>query len=315
MRWIKSLIIGGTFLLGAAQMPLHAWSWDSADNVLPSLREDLDKEIAAYRQQVGTGMSLHERILVLDRIIGNYKPMGLNVVELETERSRLLLQDQQQQLRSAEAQGEATVLYERGVSEYREGLYRASLETFREAERLLPQDDAIQELRRRLSGITPIIEQETEKSFAGELIRLSVTRYLENDPKRAINALIYAEEKKVERPELIRLRRLIEKNHPDVPVPHLSPGINLVDFKLQATLEAIYEGRYLTAIAESSDVLDLDPKNVLALTRLGSAYFAMNEMEKARKIWTQALQLDPSNEVLKKFLYGSKGRSRVETSR
>jgi tetratricopeptide (TPR) repeat protein len=54
------------------------------------------------------------------------------------------------------------------------------------------------------------------------------------------------------------------------------------------------------------------PHPILALTRLGSAYYAMNEQEKARQIWIKALQLNPDNEVLKKFLYGSKGSYRVE---
>jgi tetratricopeptide (TPR) repeat protein len=85
-----------------------------------------------------------------------------------------------------------------------------------------------------------------------------------------------------------------------------------VDYKLQLTLEAIYDGRYLSAIDDCTDVLDLEPNNVLALTRLGSAYFAMNEKEKARQIWTKALQYDPNNTILKKFLYGAKGSSRVE---
>lgn len=156
---------------------------------------------------------------------------------------------------------------------------------------------------------------ETSRDLGGRITRLAVTRYLENDPKRSLNALMYAVEKKVERPELIRIQRLIEKNHPEIEMPHLSPGIFLVDYKLQATLEAIYDGRYLTAIAECSDVLDLEPNNVLALTRLGSAYYAMNEHEKAKKIWTRALQLDSNNVVLKKFLYGSKGVSRIERSR
>ena len=82
--------------------------------------------------------------------------------------------------------------------------------------------------------------------------------------------------------------------------------------KIQLMLEAIYDGRYLSAISEGTDVLDLEPSNVMALTRLGSAYYAMNEREKAKQIWTKALQYDPSNEVLKKFLYGAKGSSRVE---
>ncbi len=306
------LFLSAFFLLAALPQSVSAWSWNSADNVLPSLREELDKEIAAYRLQVGNGMSMQDRIIALDRLIGNYQPLGLNMVELETERSRLMLQEKQRQLRSAELQTEATQLYDRGVAEYREGQYRVSMETFQEAERLLPDDTGIKELRRKLQGIAPITESETGSTGDSKLIRLSVTRYLENDPKRSMNALLYAGERFKERREIERLQQLLESNHPEVEAPRLATGINLVDHKLQLSLEAIYEGRYLTAISECTDVLDLEPNNVLALTRLGSAYFAMNEQNKAQQVWTKALQLDPNNEVLRKFLYGRKGASRVE---
>ncbi len=305
----KMNLILSAFLLSASPTPGFSWSWNSAENVLPSLREDLDNEIAAYRQQVGTGMVLHDRILALDRLIGNYKPLGLNVADLETEQSRLLLQEKQQQLRNVQAQDEATLLYERGVAEYHDGQYQSALDTFREAERLLPQDAGIKELRRRLEGVTPIVDAANKTAIDDQLIRLAMTRYFENDPKRAINALIYATEQNTDRPELARLLQLIETDHPDVDVPKLTAGVGIVEFKLRTALEAIYDGRYLTSITECSDVLDLEPINVLAMTRLGSAYYAMNEREKARQVWTRALQLDPNNQMLKKFLYGNRSAS------
>lgn len=311
---IKSYLIINVFLAACACSPLFAWTWNTAGDeaILPSLKEDLDKEKIAYRQQVGNGLSLRDRIIALDRMIDNYKPFGLNVAELEIERSRVALQEKQQELRASEAQGEATALYDRGVVEYRQGHFQTSMNTFREAERLLPKDETIKEIRKKLESITSIIEVETNPRREGQLIRLAVVRYLENDPKRALNALVYANNQKMNRPELIRLQRLIESNHPEVEAPHLGPGINLVDQKLQSSLEAIYDGRYLTAITECTEILDLEPDNVLALTRLGSAYFAMNEKDKARQIWTKALQIDPKNTVLRKFLYGSKGQNRVE---
>jgi tetratricopeptide (TPR) repeat protein len=179
-----SLFFAVFFTSSAFPIFVSAWSWNSADNALPSLREELDKEIAAYRLQVGNGMSLQDRIIALDRLIGNYQPLGLNMVELETERSRLMLQEKQRQLRSAEMQTEATQLYERGVAEYREGQYRVSMETFQEAERLLPDDTGLKEVRRKLQGIAPILESEVSSTGDSKLIRLALTRYLENDPKR-----------------------------------------------------------------------------------------------------------------------------------
>ena len=295
-----------------ASSNLRAWSWESPESVMPSLRDDLDREIAAYRQQVLNGMNLHDRIFALDRLIDNYKPMGINVAELETERERLILEEKQQQLRVSQSQSQATLLYERGMSEYKAGNYETSRLTFLEAERLLPQDTSIKETRRRLGSIAPVLESEIGTGRDSVLIRLAITRYLENDPKRSLNALVYAKDKKIPRPELERLRRLIETDHPEVEMPAIPTGLTLVDHKLQLTLEAIYDGRYLSAITECTDVLDLEPTNVMALTRLGSAYYAMNEREKAKQIWTKALQYDPSNDVLRKFLYGGKGGKLVE---
>ena len=177
---------------------------------------------------------------------------------------------------------------------------------------MLPEDTAIKELRRKLSAVTPIVEKEDGEERADEILRLALTRYLDNDPKRALNALLYAEDKKWDRAEVPRLHRLIETEHPEIEMPKRGPGVTLIDIKLQLTLESIYDGRYLSAISECNDVLDLEPDNVLALTRLGSAYFAMNEKEKARLIWTKALQEDPNNPVLRKFLFGAKGSARVE---
>ncbi len=312
-KTIQTMLFCGVYsLFSVLPVSLHAWSWDSTDNVLPSLREELDKEVAAYRLQVGNGMSIQDRIIALDRLIGNYQPLGLNMVELETERSRLMLQEKQRQLRSAEMQTEATQLYDRGVAEYREGQYRVSMDTFQEAKRLLPDDAGIKEIEQKLQGIAPILETEASTTQDGKLIRLAMNRYLENDPKRAVNALIYAQERFKDRRDIDRLIQMIQATYPEVETPHLPTGVSLVDNKLQTALEAIYEGRYLTAISECTDVLDLEPNSVLGLTRLGSAYYAMNEQNKAQQVWTKALQLDPNNDVLRKFLYGQKGAPRVE---
>jgi len=312
---LKTILIFGFLSLPfLAPCYLGAWSWNSADDVLPSLREELDREIASYRQQVGNGLGLQERILYLDRLISNYKPLGLNVVDLETEQSRLLLQEKQQRLRSSEMKDEAGLLYERGVAEYKEGQFQTSLETFREAERLLPNDTSIKEARRKLQGIVAIIDSDIGKDQIDLLVRQAVVRYMENDVKRAYNSLIYAMERDKDRREVERILKYLETEHPEVEPIHLPSGISLVDHKLQLALEAIYDGRYLSAIAECSDILDLEENNVLALTRLGSAYFAMNEQNKAKQVWSKALQLDPENDVLRKFLYGNKGVSRVEAN-
>ena len=310
----RPLLLYAAILLLSPAAFVHGWSWDSGDSANSSLREDMDRDIAAYRQQVNNGMAIPERIVALDRLIGNYKPMGINVADLENERTRLQIEEKQQALHASQAQDQATKLYDQGVLEYRQGHYQKSYDIFREAERLLPDDKSIKEIRRKLAGVYTIVEIEDGPDRGSEIVRLAVSRYLENDLKRAMNALVYAEDAKVNKPEIDRFKRLIQSEQPDLAVPSIPAGVKLIEHKLQLTLEAIYDGRYLAAIAECSDVLDLEPENVTALTRLGSAYFAMNEKEKARQIWTKALQLDPKNDVLRKFLYGARGGNRVEAN-
>ena len=310
MRFSRSFF--AVFLLLLAAGPAFSWSWDSADNALPSLREELDREIATYHQRVENGLSVQDRLSVLDRLIGNYQPMGLNVTDLETERARLRLEDSQQALRKSQAQDQASKLVDKAVFEYRNGKYKDSLASITQADQLQPDDKTIEELKRKLgeaAAITPL-EEGTEMGSA--IMKLALTHYLENEPKRSMNALVYAHAKGLNRPEFDRLRRVLITEHSDLENVDVPPGQTLIDHKLQLVLEAIYDGRYVEAVSQCTDVLDLEPENVTALTRLGSSYFAMNERDKAKQIWTKALQLDPNNEMLRKFLYGQKGQNRVE---
>ena len=60
------------------------------------------------------------------------------------------------------------------------------------------------------------------------------------------------------------------------------PGINIVDQKLQEALELIYGRKYVDAVSLCMEVLELESGSVLALMRMGSAYWAMGHTDKAK---------------------------------
>jgi Flp pilus assembly protein TadD len=78
--------------------------------------------------------------------------------------------------------------------------------------------------------------------------------------------------------------------------------MNIIDQYLFGALNHIYEGRYDLAIQQTSIVIGLQPTNVLALKRLGSAYFAIGNKTKARAAWEKALKIAPDDAELKTFL-------------
>ncbi|MBD3272588.1 MAG: tetratricopeptide repeat protein, partial [Elusimicrobia bacterium] len=95
----------------------------------------------------------------------------------------------------------------------------------------------------------------------------------------------------------------LEEAHPAIAKKHVKiQGVNVLDQILQNALNHIYAGQYVEAITECKRALKLDPHSVLAMKRLGSAYFALGNKKEAYDIWQEALDIDPRDEELREFL-------------
>lgn len=297
-----TLIGGFAFALAVWPGPARGWEWtDGQTSVLPSLQEEFDQEVASYRGQVERGLAVQERLIALDKLVTQYKPQGINTVVLESERDRLTVQLDKERQTSQNSQQLSSELYQLAIQKTQAGAFRDALSAIQKAERLVPSDGSFSELRRKLESVTSILPAATQATTAGNSIRRGVLRYTENDGVRALNSLRYAAQIGSDA-NVDRLVKLLEREYPEIEPPVLPRGKTLVDYKLQLSLEYVYDGQFLKAINECNHVLDMDPDNVLALTRMGSAYYAMGQKQEAKGLWTRALKLDPSNDVLKQFL-------------
>ncbi|NTU62727.1 MAG: hypothetical protein HGB05_04830, partial [Chloroflexi bacterium] len=63
-----------------------------------------------------------------------------------------------------------------------------------------------------------------------------------------------------------------------------------------------YDAKYDAAVRRAQDVLDLEPNNVTALQIMGSAFFLMEQKDKAMVVWKRALEIDPTNRAIKDFM-------------
>lgn len=297
--------VGFCFVLLSAlfQAPfLPAWEWSDRDSaVLPSLQEEYDKEVTSYQARVDKGLSVQERLIALDRLVSQYKPQGINTIVQESERDRLTVQLDQEQKKNQASQKISSELYQVAVQKTREGRFLDALSAIRKAERLAPEDRSMVDMRRKLEGITAILPAAVQATKADWLVRKGVVRYLENDAVRSLNALRYAQGLNPVSATM-RLVKLVEKDYPGMEAPSLPQDKTLVDYKLERSLEYVYDSQYLKALEECNQVLDMDPGNVLALTRMGSVYYAMGQKPEARTFWDKALKLDPNNQVLRQFL-------------
>jgi len=76
-------------------------------------------------------------------------------------------------------------------------------------------------------------------------------------------------------------------------------GRTIIDQKLQEALISFHKKDYPQTISLSEEVLLLEPKNMMAYKRLGSALFALGEKKKALTAWKKALEIGPDKELEK----------------
>ncbi len=248
-------------------------------------------------------MPVQERIVTLDRLIKLYKIRKKDSKALEDERATVLADEQAVQTVSAASRQKAQTLFQQAFEHVQKGQYKEAHDAFAEAERNNPSDKSLSELRLKMDGVSAILPMGADtESASHDLIRKGVMQFLQNEPSKSINFLLYAQQKDAKDSAIPQLVELVKRTFPNESSEILDARLNLIDQKLQRALEKIYTGEYLVAAKECQEVLDLEPENPLALTRLGSVYYAMGQVKQARQYWKQALERDPKNDVLKSFM-------------
>ncbi len=80
------------------------------------------------------------------------------------------------------------------------------------------------------------------------------------------------------------------------------PKTALVKEKLRKAAKYFYIQQFNLAAKDCEEAVLLDEGNVMAWTRLGSAYFMMGDKEKAKAAYNRALKLKPDDRMIKQFM-------------
>ncbi|MBA3065668.1 PorV/PorQ family protein [bacterium] len=166
-----------------------------------------------------------------------------------------------------------------------------------------PQDtDYIYEFD-RIDVILPIYKEVPKPSKEHELLRRAVKKYLDRRVEHTLQILRYLLTLDPGNAQVITFIQAV-KNKEGIkkPEPELPSGMNLVDKSLYDSLNYFYDGKYEAALKLAQDVLILEPNSALAYKRIGSAFFAIGEKEKAIANWKKSIELDPTDEKLRQFV-------------
>jgi len=185
----------------------------------------------------------------------------------------------------------------------RNGSYEDALKGIKKADDLLMgTDPAARELLAKVAAVTAIFPETAGPTEREDILRKAVGRYTDNNTDAVLYAT-YARQKWTRDVGIARLYALISRDFPQTASElRILPGITIVDQLLQDALDFIRSGRFIQAISKLQQVLQLEPDNIPALTRMGSAYWAMEKKDIARKNWQRVLDLDPANTEVRQFM-------------
>jgi len=189
---------------------------------------------------------------------------------------------------------------------FKQGNYAAAIAKFNAA---IDSDPSNKELQKMVAKLSDIV-MDLPKAPTGDVGRLTaagVKSYMDGDLEQAYDNFRAAFDREPDNTQLMNLTNRVAKlaNKPLVEKP-TGPAAaarwTLVDQKLHDSLQAIYEGRYDVAIQKCDEVLRIEPNNVVAIGRMGAAFFLMGEKDKAVALWKRALELDPSHRPAIEYL-------------
>jgi tetratricopeptide (TPR) repeat protein len=179
-----------------------------------------------------------------------------------------------------------------GDAAYRVGMYDKASGSYEKAYSLNPEDKKLSRKLTIISRIAKIIPRKVEDTYDAKLLRRGINEYIENQNHKVL---------------ILALNNLIAKNPNDQegiqdPRIKVAKGLTLSEFKLQQALQDFYDGEYARVIEQTQDVVIVEPDNAQAYKRMGSAFFAIGNEEKALEAWKKSLQLNPSDNSLRDYI-------------
>jgi tetratricopeptide (TPR) repeat protein len=161
------------------------------------------------------------------------------------------------------------------------------------------------DLQGQLEEIVAILPSVPGKTKAWRMTALAIDSSIgmHQDLRLAHNAFRYAQELDGNDARIKRLFDWFLARHPDLASSDaITPGMTLLEFKRFVALDHLYAGKHHLAVGVLNEILTLEPSDLVALKRLGSAYYSLGLNDNARQAWKRALALSPKDAQLKKFL-------------
>ncbi len=210
------------------------------------------------------------------------------------------------QSNKAKHDSEVRAIIRQALEYFKAGYFTRAMDRLRAA---MDADPGNAEIRRMVTRLQAAMDYEPNATGSEEvpsLIRRGIIAYVDGrDLRSSVNILRQAFNKSPNDDRLLSLLNMVEKEAGVSELTRKPEGPQMFTYIDQRTYDArqaIYEGKYDQAMKRAQDILEVEPNNETALEIMGSAFYLMDQKDKAKVIWQKVLEIDPNNAMVKNFL-------------
>jgi len=189
---------------------------------------------------------------------------------------------------------------------FKSGYFGRAMEKLKAAVDADPGNGDVKRMINRLQMAMDFVPDATGSEEVPTLIRRGIIGYVDGkDLRNSVNVLRHAFNKDPKNDRLLSLLNMVEKEANVSEQTRKPEGPELFTYIDQKTYDArqsIYDGKYDLAMKRAQDILDLEPNNETALEIMGSAFYLMDQKEKARVMWEKVVEINPNNNIVRQFL-------------
>jgi len=192
-----------------------------------------------------------------------------------------------------------------GMEAYRQGNFLLAFSRLEASLDIDPANKDVKKMFTRMQLIISYIQSAAGESEEAVSIKKGVAGYVESDEKTAVNAFRYAYYKNPNNTKLLALLNRVEKDAGISTTEAYKEdvvGFTIIDQKVYDARQCIVEGKYDQSLIKCQEILNLEPTNITALQIMGSAFFMMDQPDKARQVWLKVMEIDPTNKVVPEFI-------------
>jgi len=210
------------------------------------------------------------------------------------------------QSNKARHESEVREIVRQAMQYFKSGYFGRAIEKLKAAVDADPGNSEVKRMLARLQAAVEYVPDATGSEEVPALTRRGIISYVDGkDLRNSVNVLRHAFNKDPKNDRLLMLLNMIEKEANVSEQTRKPEGPELftyIDQKTYDARQAIYDGKYDLAMKRAQDILDLEPNNETALEIMGSAFYLMDQKEKARLMWEKVVEINPGNTVVKQFL-------------